>query len=262
MDLFRNTPQLLQIIMWYLLLTLLTSPRNALAFVPGHMYLSNRGLNLPTLANGFPLPAACAVVVIAGFAALWLASRCLEWRFRRVGKQVNRGLFLPLAFVAGAVIDWLIVGAPTSLVSPELRGFKYRGGQTLSPEFLALFFGLTLYIGAFIAEIVRAGLQSVPKGQLEAADSIPLSRYNRFGLVVLPQALRVVIPPAMAQYVSLLKNSSLGVAVGYSELFNVSNTTTTLSGQVLECVVLMAVLYLAISLVMNFYNRLVQIKER
>lgn len=265
-ELFRNTPQLLQIVMWYLLLTQLPGPREALSPISGHVFLTNRGVSVPILETGTSLFAAflLALVLVAMFTVA--ASRLMDRQLRKTGKAEGQ---IPVLFGAGAaglLVTWVLLGTPTGLISPTLQGFKYRGGQTISPEFIALFFGLSLYIGAFIGEIVRAGLQSVSRGQLEAADSIPLGRYDRFRLVVLPQALRVMVPPATAQYVSLLKNSALGVAVGYPEMFNVTNTTTTLSGQALECVLLMAVFYLAIALtisaVMNVYNRSVQIRER
>ena len=130
-----------------------------------------------------------------------------------------------------------------------MQGFNFRGGVTLAPEFIALFLGLSLYIAAFIAEIVRSGIQSVSRGQIEAARSVGLGPGDLNRYVVLPQALRVIIPPAASQYVSLFKNSSLGVAIGYPELFNISNTVTTVSGQAIECVLIMAGVYLLISLV-------------
>lgn len=265
-EIFRNTPQLLQIVMWYLLLTNLPGPREALSPINGHVFLTNRGINFPILDNGTSLFLAFIVGVLAVLLAVAVATKYMDRRLRLSGKANGRIAVTLGAGVLGAGIAWLVIGAPTGLISPTLQGFKYRGGQTITPEFIALFFGLSLYIGAFIGEIVRAGLMSVSRGQLEAADAIPLGRYDRFRLVVLPQALRVMVPPATAQYVSLLKNSALGVAVGYPELYNVTNTTTTLSGQALECVMVMAVFYLTIALsisaVMNVYNRHVQIKER
>lgn len=147
-----------------------------------------------------------------------------------------------------------------------MGGFNFEGGSAISPEFLVLFLGLSLYIAAFIAEIVRSGIQSVGRGQIEAAKSIGLKPGRIQRRIVLPQALRVMIPPAASQYVSITKNSSLGVAIGYPELFNVTNSAITLSGQTIECMALMAVCYLiiaiSISALMNGANSLVQIKER
>ena len=127
--------------------------------------------------------------------------------------------------------SWFALGSPTELDIPTFKGFNFTGGLALSPEFLALLLGLTLYIAAFIAEIVRAGIQSIDRGQIEAARSVGLGRIDLYMKVILPQALRVIVPPATAQYVSLTKNSSLGVAIGYPELFNVNNTITTLRRQ-------------------------------
>jgi general L-amino acid transport system permease protein len=263
---FRNTPQLLQIVMWYLLLTLLPGPRQAIGFVSGAIFVNNRGVNIPVLSNGVSLFTALLIALVLSGLALETANRLVDRYQRRTGGHLKPWPIAVCAIALAGAASWVLVGLPEGLNYPEMAGFKYRGGQTLSPEFLALFLGLSLYIGAFIAEIVRAGLQSIPRGQHEAADSIPLGRYDKLRLVVLPQAMRVMVPPATAQYVSLLKNSSLGVAIGYPELFNVTNTTTTLSGQALECIFLMATFYLSIALsisaVMNLYNRYVQIRER
>ncbi|CAN5459806.1 amino acid ABC transporter permease [soil metagenome] len=166
----------------------------------------------------------------------------------------NRGLSLP----------WL--GTDFQLSVPALRGFNFSGGTNLSPEFLALLLALSLYVGAFIAEIVRAGIQSVSRGQVEAAKALGLRPAHVFCKVVFPQALRGMVPPAAIQYVSVVKNSSLGVAIGYPELFSVNNTIATLSGQVVEAIAIMMSIYLGISFVvamlMNLYNRSVQLKGR
>ena len=149
---------------------------------------------------------------------------------------------------------------------PKCQGFNFRGGVGLTPEFLALFLGLSLYIAAFIAEIVRSGIQSVSKGQIEAATSVGLGPVDIFRKVIYPQALRVMVPPATAQYVSLIKNSSLGVAIGYPELFNVNNIILTASGNTIEGIGIMMVVYLtiafSIAILMNIYNKSVQIQER
>lgn len=157
-------------------------------------------------------------------------------------------------------------GCPLGWSVPELRGFNYVGGATLAPEFLAIYFGLSFYIAAFIAEIVRGGLVSIDAGQIEAANAIGLSRGDLYRKVMVPQALRVIIPPLAAQYVSLLKNSSLGVAVGYPDLFSISNTALTYSGRTIEVLSIMAVIYLVLCLAIgaaaNVVNRFVQIPER
>lgn len=259
---FRNTPQLVQIIFWYTLVTRLPGPRQAWNPVDG-VFLSNRGLV-------FPWP----VSEIFGWAALALVIGCLgafaltRWadRRRRLTGRTLPALWLSLGVIVGLpLVTWLLGGSPTAMSTPALGGFNFVGGLTLSPEFLALLLGLSLYIAAFIAEIVRSGIQSVPRGQIEAARAIGLKRGEIYRKVVLPQALRVIIPPAAAQYVSLTKNSSLGVAIGYPELFNVNNTIVTLSGNTIEAIAIMMAVYLSIAftiaLVMNWYNKLVQIKE-
>jgi general L-amino acid transport system permease protein len=263
-ELFRNTPQLIQISFWYLLVTRLPPPRQAWG-LGGIGFLSNRGLVLAV-----PEPDRAwfwvAVAVPVGVLAAWLLSRLAVARRRKTGFRLPVAPFA-FAIIAGLpVLAWLATGAPTQLDRPVMQGFNFRGGVTLPPEFIALFLGLSLYIAAFIAEIVRSGIQSVGRGQIEAARSIGLGPGDLYRRVVLPQALRVIVPPATSQYVSLFKNSSLGVAIGYPELFNISNTVTSLSGQAIECVLIMAGVYLLISLViavlMNAYNRAIQIRER
>ena len=262
-ELFRNTPQLVQISFWYLLVTKLPPPRQAWS-IHDIGFLSNRGVVLPV-----PADAAWRWVMLAalvGAAAAWLFARYAAALHRRSGRRLA---VLPIALgllVGCPALVWAVAGAPTGLDKPVLQGFNFRGGLTIGPEFITLFLGLSLYIAAFIAEIVRSGIQSIGRGQIEAARSIGLSSADINRYVILPQALRVMVPPAASQYVSLFKNSSLGVAIGYPELFNISNTITTLSGHAIECVLIMAGVYLLISLiiaaVMNLYNRTVQLKER
>ncbi len=253
---FRNTPQLIQIIFWYALVISLPAIRNALD-LGGGVFVSNRGLVVPWLDE--PLAGALAAAGIgAGFvAALVLA--CLPGRRRWRGKAVAALLVVP-------VLCAIAAAAFTGISVPELKGFNFRGGATVSPEFLALFLGLGLYIAAFIAEIVRAGLSGVDKGQVEAARALGLPERTVLFSVRIPQALRIIVPPASAQYISLVKNSSLGVAIGYPELFNVSNSLATLTGQAIECVGIMALLYLATALGMsalaNGFNRMTLIAER
>jgi general L-amino acid transport system permease protein len=262
-ELFRNTPQLVQISFWYLLVTRLPPPRQAWS-LPGLGYVSNRGVVLAVPADSAWWWVVLATLV--GAVAAWLFARYAAALRRRSGRRLA---VLPIALgllVGFPVLVWGVAGAPTELDKPVLQGFNFRGGVTVGPEFITLFLGLSLYIAAFIAEIVRSGIQSIGRGQIEAARSIGLSSADIHRYVILPQALRVIVPPAASQYVSLFKNSSLGVAIGYPELFNISNTVATLSGHAIECVLIMAGVYLLISLiiaaVMNLYNRAVQLKER
>jgi general L-amino acid transport system permease protein len=263
-ELFRNTPQLIQISFWYLLVTRLPAPRQAWS-LHGYGFLSNRGLAVAVPAPD-PAWAWVAVALAASVLAAWVLVAFAAARRHRSGTRLP---LVPITFallLGLPVFTWLVAGAPRGLVVPVLEGFNFRGGITLAPEFIALLLGLSLYIAAFIAEIVRAGVQSIGHGQIEAARSVGLRRGDVYRYVVLPQALRVIVPPAASQYVSLFKNSSLGVAIGYPEIFNISNTVTTVSGHAIECVLIMAGVYLLISLLiavlMNLYNRAIQIRER
>lgn len=263
-ELFRNTPQLLQIVFWYAVMTRLPGPRQALS-PGGGIHLSNRGLTLP-----WPLPhegfAWAFVALLAGLAAAALLARYARRVQTRTGERPAVAHWRA-ALVSGLpLLAWALAGAPAALDRPALRGLNFTGGVTLSPEFVALFLGLALYTGAFIAEIVRSGIQSVSRGQVEAARSLGLAQGQIYRLVLLPQALRVMIPPTAGQYVSLTKSSSLAVVIGYPDLVNVSNTTLNQTGHVVEALVLMSVVYLLISFsiaaAMNLYNRAVAIRER
>jgi general L-amino acid transport system permease protein len=263
-EVFRNTPQLVQIIFWYTLVTRLPHPKQAWS-VFDWAFVSNRGLIMAWPADN----AAYGWVGLAFVIACGGAYGAVRWadaRRRRTGRAIgilwwNLGLIIGLP-----LLTWLALGAPREMEIPIFKGFNFTGGVALSPEFLALLLGLSLYIAAFIAEIVRSGIQAVSRGQIEAARSVGLGRIDLYVKVILPQALRVIVPPATAQYVSLTKNSSLGVAIGYPELFNVNNTITTLSGNTIECIGIMMAVYLSIAftiaVIMNLYNRAVQIKER
>ena len=164
------------------------------------------------------------------------------------------------------LLAWLAGGAPTALDVPEFTRFTFRGGSSITPEFLALLAGLVLYTAAFIAENVRGGIQAVPRGQTEAAAALGLRRGTALRLVILPQALRIVIPPTTSQYLNLAKNSSLAVAIGYPDLVAVTNTSLNQNGQAIECISIMMGVYLTISLsisvVMNVYDRYVALVER
>ena len=263
-EVFRNTPQLVQLVFWYTLITNLPRPKEALS-VFDLAFLSNRGLSLPWLAD--VQGGGTVVVALIAAAIVVTLLRRRERRLRSMGgaKRTVWPLHALILF-GGPPLAAYAAGANVAFSAPALKGFNFIGGTTVSPEFLALLLGLSLYIGAFIAEIVRSGIQSVGQGQIEAAKSIGLGSYDTHRKVVFPQALRVIVPPATVQYVSILKNSSLGVAVGYPELFSVNNTIATLSGHSVEAITIMMSIYLGMSFLiaalMNLYNRLVQIKER
>ena len=262
-ELFRNTPQLVQIIFWYTLATRFPHPSQALNLFDW-AYFSNRGLAMAwpaaNAAYGW-VALALAVALIAAYGIV----RGADIHRRRTGNAIPV-LWWNVGLIAGLpALVWIVGGAPTEMDIPKLGRYNFVGGIALSPEFLALLLGLSLYIAAFIAEIVRSGIQSVSRGQIEAARAVGLGRVDLYAKVILPQALRVIVPPATAQFVSLTKNSSLGVAIGYPELFNVNNTIITLSGSTIECIGIMMAVYLTIAftiaVIMNLYNKAVQIKE-
>jgi general L-amino acid transport system permease protein len=168
--------------------------------------------------------------------------------------------------ILGALAGWALGGAPTLLDVPHKGEFAVENGGSLTPEFLALLLGLSMYTAAFIAEVVRSGIASVPAGQGEAAAALGLDRGLEIRLVLLPQALRVIIPPLTNQYLNLTKNSSLAVAIGYPDIVSIANTAMNQTGRAVECIAMLMAVYLTISLVtsisMNWYNARVAIKER
>jgi general L-amino acid transport system permease protein len=264
-EVMRNVPLLLQLFVWYGLFTeLLPGVREAID-VGGWLFVSQRGFRF---AWPEPHPAWSAVPwALAGGVLFALAWRSfVRLRQRATGRQ------LPVLPVAAALIlglpllSWALLGAPTAMQIPKLAGFDFEGGQILSPEFMALLIGLSTYTAAFIAEVVRAGIQAVDKGQGEAAMAIGLTPGQRLRLVTLPQALRVIIPPMTSQYLNLTKNSSLAVAIGYPDLVAIANTTMNQTGQAIEAIAILMAVYLTISLLislfMNWYNGRVRLAER
>jgi general L-amino acid transport system permease protein len=176
-------------------------------------------------------------------------------------------VLVPAAIViAASVLGWVFGGAPTDWSIPVIDGFLVSGGATATPEFMAVLLGLVLYTAAFIGEVVRAGIGSVSHGQVEAAGSLGLSRGQSMRLVILPQALRVIIPPITSQYLNLTKNSSLAVAIGYPDVVSIANTSLNQTGRAVECIAIIMAVYLTTSLstaaFMNWYNRRSAIKER
>ena len=193
-------------------------------------------------------------------------SKWVKARQRRTGKTFSLWGTFGILVVLLPVIAWALSGMDLVVSRPEKSGFGFDGGWTLSPEILSLLTGLTIYSSAFIAEIVRAGIQAVSVGQWEAADSIGLGKIRVLQLVVLPQALRVVIPPVTSQYLNLVKNSSLAVAIGYPDMVAVVNTTLNQTGQAIEGILIIMGAYmtvsLSISLFINWYNRRIEIVSR
>jgi general L-amino acid transport system permease protein len=262
-EVLRNVPLLVQLFFLYAVITEnFPGPRDALNPLPG-VFLSNRGIAFPLLAPHAAY-AWIGAALAAGAVLAWLLAR---WARRR---QALTGQPFPV-FAAGAALVlglplavFLAAGAPLALARPALQGFNFTGGANLTPEFATLLGGLTLYTAAFIAEIVRAGVQAVDRGQFEAAYSLGLPRRRTMRLVILPQALRVIIPPLTSQYLNLTKNSSLAVAIGYPDLVSIANTTMNQTGQAIEGIAIIMAVYLTISLsisaLMNWYNRRIALK--
>ncbi len=261
---FRNIPVLLQLLMWYLMFTELL-PDAAEAWELGPLFLSKGGLNfpIPVWAGGH-VWAAWGFVLGLPLAGFW--RRQATRRFEATG--IPRSMvWVPLALVlACGLAGWLLGGAPTETNMPVRGEFAIENGGALTPEFLALLVGLTMYTAAFVAEVVRGGIQSVAQGQAEAASALGLSQAQSMRLVMLPQALRVIIPPMTNQYLNLTKNSSLAVAIGYPDVVSIANTAINQTGRAVECIALIMVVYLSTSLftalLMNWYNARAEIKER
>lgn len=263
-EFFRNIPVLIQLLMWYLLMTELL-PDSFDAWQVGPFFLSKGGFNvpMPVWAPGHGVMAAGLLVSIV---TAVLYRRWVIRRFEATG--VARSMvWVPIAIaLAGGVLGWLAGGAPAAFELPRKGEFAIEGGAALTPEFMAVLVGLTVYTAAFVAEVVRAGIQSVSRGQAEAAAALGLDRQQEMRLVLLPQALRVIIPPLTNQYLNLTKNSSLAVAIGYPDLVSISNTALNQTGRAVECISIIMAVYLATSLLtsalMNWYNARAAIKER
>jgi general L-amino acid transport system permease protein len=257
-ELIRNLPLLFQILFWYLaVLSALPNPRQSISLF-GSFFLSNRGFVVPRPVGqaGFE-PFAAAVLI--GIVASLLLHRYARRQLFESGRLITIWPYVVGLLIGLPLVISLIFGAPVTFEMPELKGFNFSGGSRLIPEFVALTVALSTYTAAFIAEIVRAGILSVHKGQMEAGASLGLSRGSTLRLVVVPQALRVILPPLTNQYLNLTKNSSLAVAIGYPDLVSVfAGTTLSQTGQAIEIIGITMGVYLLISLVtsaiMSFYG--------
>ncbi len=263
-ELLRDIPLLLQLLFWYVLMQGLPTARAAWKPIEG-VFLSNRGLVLPWIpiddANLWVIAA-----IVAGLVALHLVRRQLIARQLVDGKRRRLWPYALALLVGWPALVSVALGASWTILMPELRGFNFVGGLTLAPEYFALLIALVTYTSAFIAEIVRSGIQAVPRGQWDAANALGLKKSFVLQRIVLPQALRVIIPPMTSQYLNLAKNSSLAVAVGYQDVVSIANTTLNQTGQAIEAIALIMVVFLTISLgisfFMNWYNARIALVER
>ncbi|WP_439578849.1 amino acid ABC transporter permease [Elioraea sp.] len=251
----RNTPLLLQLLFWHqLAIRALPGPHQAWAVMPG-VFLSNRGLVFPALDWQPAMGVALAAFVACTAGAVLMRRAALA---RGAGAALRTVVMFALALTL-PVLLFLAIAEPLEGSVPTLRGFNFQGGVSVSPEFVALLAGLVVYQAGFMAETIRSGILGVPKGQVEAAASLGLARGQQLRRVVLPQALWIIVPPVTSQYLSLTKNSSLAVAIGYPDLVRVSQVTISETGRAVECITILLLVYLSLSLftafLMNLYNR-------
>jgi len=262
----RNVPVLIQILLWHgIIVHTLPRPKNAIEVAEG-WFLSNRGFFIPKpiLESGFVY---VAIGLLLGVViAIWYSKRCkrLQAETGKIYPTFTVGL---LAVIGTPTLIFFILGSPVSFEYPELLRFNFSGGVVLRPEFTALLIALSVYTGSFIAENVRAGIQSVDHGQTEAAHALGLRPNRTLRLVVIPQALRVIIPPLTSQYLNLTKNSSLAIAIGYMDIVaTIGGITLNQEGRAIECMIITLSLYLVFSLLisafMNWYNQRVALIER
>lgn len=264
-ELNRNLPVLLQLFFWYfIVLQQLPGVRQSID-LGGWLILNKRGLYLPSLVPQAGAWLFCGAVLFAILIIVLLFRRA---QIRKDETGSGGSWLMPglLLLVALPGMAWLIGGTPFALEYPELKGFNYRGGTGLTPEFTALVVGLTVYVSAFNAEIIRSGIESVSKGQREAARAIAMNERQVMRIVILPQAMRVIVPPMTSEYLAIAKNSSLAVAIGYPEFVSIGGTILNQSGQAVEIVGIWMGVYLTISLIisfgMNVYNAKVALVER
>lgn len=264
-EVMQDIPILLQLFFWYsFFYDILPAPREAIEPFAG-VFMSNRGLVF-AVPESHPAYTYMAAAGIAGCIAAYVLRRWARKRQEKTG-QIFPVFVFSLGIIIGLpFVTWLLAGTPYKMSVPELVGFNFQGGLNMSPEFGALLLGLVLYTAAFVAEIVRAGIQAISKGQTEAAMAIGLKRGQILNLVILPQALRVIIPPLTSQMLNLTKNSSLAVAIGFPDFVSVASTTINQTGQAIEGISLIMLVYLCFSLLtslfMNWYNKKMALVER
>ena len=261
----RNVPLILQIILWYSILLQMPRIKQAIEIFHG-FFITNRGLYSPRPVYEAGFSNVFFFLIVGIVASIWIS----KWSKKRQEKTGERfpvlltslGLIILLPLIV-----FFISGSPMTFEYPVLKGFNFKGGMVIRPEFIAMFLALSIYTGAFISETVRSGILSVTKGQREASAAIGLKPTWIMRLIIIPQALRVIVPPLTSQYLNLTKNSSLGIAVGYADLVHgFGGISLNQTGQAIECMVIVMSTYLAISLIisffMNIYNKSIQFKEK
>lgn len=264
-EIFRNLPPLLVIFFWYKgVITILPQARDSLQLPLGTV-LNNRGFFYPKALWGegaWLIPVAFLVgIIVTFFVYRWAKARQMK-----TGQQFRTGLVGTMLIIGLPLVTFLALGAPLTFDYPIAGRFNLTGGSVVAPEFMSIYLALSFYTASFIAEIVRGGIKAVPKGQTEAADALGLRSSTTTRLVVVPQAMRIIIPPLTSQYLNLTKNSSLAVAVGFSDLVAVGNTVLNQSGQAVEIVAIWLAVYLSLSLttalIMNWFNAKMALVER
>jgi general L-amino acid transport system permease protein len=264
-DIVRSVPLLLQIFMWYaLVLAPLPGPRQAFHFF-NMLFISNRGVTgpRPEFGNGAIL---ALILLVGAIIASFVLQRYARKKQELTGQRIPAGWISLALIIAAPIIGLALVGWPLTWDIPSLAGFNFSGGMTLIPEFLALLLALSVYTGTFITEIVRAGIQSVSRGQTEASEALGLANGKTLRLVIIPQAMRVIIPPLANQYLNLTKNSTLAIAIGFPDLVATGGTILNQSGKAIEIVMVWMVVYLTLSLItsafMNWFNSRMRLVTR
>ncbi len=265
-EIFRNIPVLLQILFWYnVVLASMPSVRQSYSFFDS-IFINQRGVFVPKpifLDGSWMIGAGFVLAIVIG----WIIHRWSKKRHDETGQEFPVFWINLILLIALPLLGYYLAGKPVTFEYPVLKGFNFQGGKTFTPEFLALLFALSIYTAAFIAEAVRSGIEAVSKGQKEAATSLGLTPTQSLRFVVLPQAIRISIPPIINQYLNLTKNSSLAAAIGYPELVTVfAGTSLNITGQALEIIGITMLTYLIISLIvsliLNWFNKKMKIKER
>jgi general L-amino acid transport system permease protein len=261
----RNTPLVVQLLFWYALVTVgLPASNEALNPAPG-VFLTDRGLFVPDVHIAGDI-VAWTLAMLAGVAAVITATIYGRRRHLRSGQPNHYGRWASAIGLVGAVVAWRMADLHIAFEHPTLGRFNFTGGMTLTPELVAMLLGLTLYSTAFTGEIIRGGIDAIHKGQWEAGRAIGLSDALALRLIIIPQALRVIVPPMTSQYINIVKNTTLALVVGYPDIAFVTATTINQTGQAIEGIVILMLVFLAISLagsvVMNWYNRRIALVER